>query len=110
MLFASQTDDQIIIELTKRMRQQRLNLNMTQKELAEKSRLHPQTIKNFEAGKTTSLATFIAIMRVLGDLNTLDTIFPDPGISPIELLKLKGNVRERASGYGKSDDESTTEW
>lgn len=103
------TDESILEELTSRVRQQRLNLNLTQKQVADASGLHKQTIKNFESGKNASLLTLIQILRVFGDLDALDKFLPDPGVSPIQLLKLKGKERERASGTSV-DAEKESEW
>ncbi|EZH75794.1 hypothetical protein ATO12_03125 [Aquimarina atlantica] len=99
------SDEQILVELTQRVKQRRLNLNITQDELSKRAGVHVQTIKNFESGKTTTLLTFIQILRAFGDLNALSSLFPDPGISPIELLKLKGKERERASRSSKNQKE-----
>ncbi|GAA4274729.1 helix-turn-helix domain-containing protein [Aquimarina gracilis] len=110
MNFNNLTDEQVLLELTQRMRQRRLNLNITQEELSKRAGVHVQTIKNFESGKTTTLLTFIQILRAFGDLETLDAIFPTPGISPIELLKLKGKERERASSQSKKDKNDGPIW
>ncbi|WP_024769423.1 helix-turn-helix transcriptional regulator [Aquimarina macrocephali] len=99
------SDEQILAELTQRVKQRRLNLNITQDELSKRAGVHVQTIKNFESGKTTTLLTFIQILRAFGDLSALSSLFPDPGISPIELLKLKGKERERASRSSKNQNE-----
>jgi len=105
MNFDNLTDEQILLALTKRIRQQRLNLNITQEELSKRAGVHVQTIKNFESGKTTTLLTFILILRAFGNLDALNLVFPEPGISPIELLKLKGKGRERASRSSKNENE-----
>jgi len=99
------TDKQVLQALTQRIKQHRLNLNMTQEELSNKAGVHVQTIKNFESGKTSTLFTFIQILRAFDALESLDTFFPDPGISPLTLLKLKGKERLRASRNTKSDKE-----
>jgi len=109
MSFDTLSDEQVSQELTKRVRQRRLNLNMTQEELANNAGVHVQTIKNFESGSNAKLITLIQILRVLKDLDALDKFLPDPGISPIELLKLKGKERERASG-GETDKNKKSEW
>lgn len=109
MVFEKYTDNEIINELAKRVKKRRLNLNITQKELALKSGLHPQTIKNFESGKSANLLILIQILRVFGDLDTLDLFIPDPGISPVQLLKLKGKERERASRKSNKN-KADTEW
>lgn len=109
MQFTKLSDKEILKELTARMRQRRLNLNMTQEQLSERSGLHIQTIKNLEGGRNASLLTVIQVLRVFGDLEGLDNFLPEPGLSPIQLLKLKGKERERASGT-PFDGESHANW
>ncbi len=109
MNFNNSSDKQILHELTRRVRQRRLNVNMTQEELADKAGVHVQTIKNFESGSNSKIITFIQILRQLQDLDALDKFFPEAGISPVELLKLKGKERERASGSETTDNEKS-EW
>ena len=106
---SGKSDESILKELTQRVRQRRLNLNLTQKQVADKSGLHEQTIKNFESGKNASLLTLIQILGVFGDLEALDKFLPDPGVSPVQLLKLKGKKRERASGI-TLENENESEW
>ncbi|MFD2562252.1 helix-turn-helix transcriptional regulator [Aquimarina rubra] len=98
MDFNKLSDDDVLLTLTQRVKKRRLNLNITQDELSKRAGVHVQTIKNFESGKSTTLLTFIQILRAFGELDSLSLFLPDPGISPIELLKLKGKERERASG------------
>ncbi len=102
------SDEQVLIELTQRIKQKRLNLNITQDELSKRAGVHVQTIKNFESGKTTTLLTFVQILRAFGDLEALNKLLPDPGVSPIELLKLKGKERERASRSSKPKNDDTS--
>ncbi|PCJ81093.1 MAG: transcriptional regulator [Bacteroidetes bacterium] len=109
MGYSTKTDDVIINEITGRVKQRRLNLNMTQGDVAQKSGLHAQTIKNFEQGKSIKLKTLIRIMRVLGELDSLDHFLPQKGASPIELLKLKGKERVRASGKSK-EHKGNAQW
>ena len=97
MNWYSLSDSAIVEEITKRVKQKRLNLNMTQKELSEKTGLHVQTIKNFESGSSATVQTLIQLLRAFNELEFLDKFMPDPGVSPIELLRLKGKGRVRAS-------------
>ena len=103
------SDDDVLLTLTQRVKKRRLNLNITQEELSKRAGVHVQTIKNFESGKATTLLTFIQILRAFGELDALDSFLPDPGISPVELLKLKGKERERASGNSK-DELNESSW
>ena len=97
MNWYSLSDKAIVEELTKRVKQKRLNLNMTQKELSDKTGLHVQTIKKFESGSSATIQTLIQLLRAFNELEFLEKFMPDPGVSQIELLKLKGKERERAS-------------
>jgi transcriptional regulator with XRE-family HTH domain len=91
------TDQEILQELVNRIRKKRLMVNLTQKELALTAGIHFNSVVRFERGKTISLLTFIQILRVLNELDGLNTFMPDPGISPVQLLKLKGKEKMRAS-------------
>lgn len=88
----------ILEELGQRLQRERLNRNMTQQEVAEASGLSPATIKKMEAGSNFSMETLMQILRSLNLLDRLDALLPEPALSPIQLAKLRGKERERASG------------
>jgi len=54
--------------------------------------------------------TKIRILRVLGLLDRLETLVPETGPRPMDLLKLKGKVRKRASGKRKPTNEIPWKW
>lgn len=88
----------IIKEVAKRLRSSRLNSNISQHALAEKSGLSILTINRAESGKgNTTLLSLIAILRALGKIDQLDLFLPEPPVSPIALSKSKGMQRQRAS-------------
>ncbi|MFQ5634790.1 MAG: helix-turn-helix domain-containing protein [Gammaproteobacteria bacterium] len=97
MDYYSMTDQAILDELGGRFRELRLRKNLTQRELAERTALSVTAIKSLEAGRTR-LQTAVAVLRELGRLDELDHFVPPPGISPMQLAKLGGKKRERASG------------
>jgi len=99
----SLSDSAIGAELGQRIRALRLRKNITQKTLAEATTLSLNAIKGIESGKGT-LSTLIAVLRELGALDALDGFIPEPAISPIELAKRRGKIRERASGSSPGDD------
>ena len=92
------SDAEIQTEIGQRLRQARLNINISQAKLAEIAGLARRTITNTESGQGCSLLTLIAILRGLNLLSQLETFIPDPGLSPIQLAKLRGKQRRRASG------------
>lgn len=80
----------------------RLNQNLTQQVLADRSGISLKAVVNLESGHGASLKSFLSVCRTLGQLGWIDTITPPEGPSPMELLKLAGRPRrQRASGVRK---------
>lgn len=111
MDFYSLSDKTIEKELGDRIKALRLRKNMTQKALAEATTLSLNSIKALESGRS-KLSTLIAVLRELDALDQLDNFIPEISISPMQLVKNKGQVRERASAqYTKqSTKEEGPEW
>lgn len=53
---------------------------------------------------------FIAIMMALNLTEQLDLFLPPQPISPIQLMKLQGKKRQRASGQRTDIEEEELEW
>lgn len=102
------TDSAIMEEIGRRFRELRLRKNITQEGLAELTQTSTSRIKSLEAGKG-KLETMIAVLRELGALDSLDAFLPEPGISPVQLAKMRGKKRQRASGKPDGDSE-VSEW
>lgn len=102
--------DQLVAETGRRLRQERLNRNFTQAELAERAGVSVRTLTTLETGEgNPTLRTFFQVLRALDLLDRLDALLPEPGVSPVELAKLRGRQRERASG-ARTQSEPTGEW
>lgn len=94
----SESIDLLLAEVGTAMRQLRLQRNLTQQVIAERSGVSFNTVSNFEQGKGASLRSFLAICRTLGKVDWIKTLPPPMGVSPIEMLKrLDRPVRQRAS-------------
>ena len=87
-------------ELGNRVRQARLRADLTQSEVASRSGLSRRTILNAEKGKV-QLENLVAILAAMDMIAHLDMFLPVQEISPIQLAKLKGQQRQRASGSKK---------
>ena len=96
-------------ELGKRLKQARLNTDKTQVEVAELAGVTRKAVLNAEKGKV-SLETLIAIMGALKLIGQLDNFLPVQEVSPIQLAKLQGRKRQRASGQRSSVQQETPEW
>jgi transcriptional regulator with XRE-family HTH domain len=104
------TDEAILVELGRRFAQRRLELQLTQEMLAEQAGVSKRTVERVEAGSTTQMSTIIRILRVLALLDRLETLVPEAGLRPMDLLRLKGKARKRASGKRKPLDEKPWTW
>ncbi len=96
-------------ELGERLKQARLNADMTQIEVADQAGVSRKAVLNAEKGKG-QLEVFIAILTVLNLTDQLQNFLPVQEISPIQLSKLKGRTRQRASGQRSSSEAEPPEW
>lgn len=96
-------------EIGERLKQARLNQDLTQSEVALLAGVARKTVINAEKGKV-QLDIFIAIMMALDLTEQLDLFLPKQTISPLQLAKLQGKKRQRASGQRRIDDKETLEW
>jgi transcriptional regulator with XRE-family HTH domain len=93
----SLSDAAVLKELGNRLAQYRLNQNLTQEALAYEAGISLRTLTRIENGAPSQTSNLLRVLRVLGLLDNLDALVPAPAVSPIEQLKLKGKVRQRAS-------------
>ncbi|MFT6985496.1 MAG: putative transcriptional regulator [Psychromonas sp.] len=111
MKFESITPHAIATELGDRVRIARLNADLTQKELAKKAGISVKAITNSEKGKST-LESFVAILVALEMTEQLNAFIPKQEISPVQLAKLQGKKRQRATGthIATSKSKETPSW
>jgi transcriptional regulator with XRE-family HTH domain len=92
------TDEAVLAELGGRLERTRLERNLTQRELAAEAGVERKALQRIEAGDSVKLTSLIRVLRALDLLDALDRLVPEPTPSPVELLKLHGKRRRRASG------------
>ena len=90
-------DTAILREFGDRIARRRLDLQMTQAELAEQAGVAKRTVERAEDGASAQMASIVKILRVLDLLPGLNSLIPEVGPGPMALLKQKGKVRQRAS-------------
>jgi putative transcriptional regulator len=91
------SDQAILTEIGVRLKRRRLNRNLTQQEVADQAGLTRMTVGEFERGSSSSMMTLVRILRVLEALEELENFLPDTGPSPLQLARLQGRQRQRAS-------------
>ena len=96
-------DDAILAEIGERVARRRLDLQLTQAGVAEQAGVAKRTVERIESGASAQMSSIIRILRVLDGLPGLDRLIPEAGPRPMDLLKRKGKVRQRASKSRPSD-------
>lgn len=89
----------------------RLEQNLSQEDVAEAVGITTKTYRKLVDGGG-KLETVIAVLRVLGELELVDVFVPESLFSPLQLARLKGRERQRASrkrrslptGAGQAED------
>jgi transcriptional regulator with XRE-family HTH domain len=94
-------------EIGRRLESMRLAQNISQTDLAAEAGVSRRTITRLENGGGISVETLIRIMRALGIENRLAALLPDPGLRPIDRVRLKGKQRQRARPTARTE---TGEW
>ena len=92
----NKTDAEIRSEIGGRLREYRLQRNLTQQTLAERAGLSRRAVYAAETGRDSMLSTIVRILRVIGRLEALETFLPPPPASPLRLLDRGSRTRKRA--------------
>jgi transcriptional regulator with XRE-family HTH domain len=91
--------------LGERIKLARLNADLTQTELGKLAGLSRIAVTGAESGKT-QLVTFLALLDALKLAPKIDLLLPEQQVSPIQLAKMQGKQRKRASGASKKEPEA----
>ena len=91
----SMSDTAIIGELGKRLKEYRLRKRYTQQDMADRAGISVFSVAKVEKGEPVSISIIIPVLRVLRLLDNLEMLLPEIGVSPIEMLKLKGKMPQR---------------
>lgn len=95
-LTSALTDDALLAELGVRMARRRLDLRLSQAELARQAGVSKSTVVRLEAGASVQLTSWLRLLRVLGLVEALEPLIPPDGPRPMDLLKLNRKARQRA--------------
>ena len=82
--------------LGERLKQARLNADLTQMRLAELAGVTRKVVLNAEKGRV-QLDAFVALLQALDLTEQLDKFLPPQAVSPVQLAKLQAKQRKRAS-------------
>jgi transcriptional regulator with XRE-family HTH domain len=65
----------------------RVSKAMDQITTAEKAGISEKALRNLEAGRGSTLETFLRVLKALESLNGLELLVPKPSISPLAVLR-----------------------
>ena len=109
----SLSDTQVQKRIGEKLKSVRLRQNITQKSLAEEADISLSSIKKIENGEIGSFESLLRVMRVLGELDTIQSLITEEQLSPSEYYELvnagKKSSRKRAVGKIKTEKEES-EW
>ena len=80
-------DPEIVAVLGRRLAQLRKAAGFTQADAAERAGLDRTTVSRAEQGDNPTLLTVVRLLRVYGRLGALESFIPEPGVSPMELVR-----------------------
>lgn len=80
-------DPEIMEQLGGRLRALRKGRGLTLEETAGATGLHPTTVSRAEHGDNPTLLTVVRLLRAYGRLNALESFIPEPGVSPMALVR-----------------------
>ena len=103
------SDEAVLSELGARLARRRIDLQLTQAAVAEQAGVAKRTLERIEAGASAQLSSLIRVLRVLDALSGLDTLVPEAGPRPMDLLKRGGRTRQRAPRRG-TDAQTEQPW
>ena len=109
-MISNNSDTALLQQLGERLRQYRLNRNMTQAALAKEAGVSGRTINRIEHGQSTQLSNLIRVLRSLGLLENMDALVPEPAVSPMQKMKLQGKTRKRASSSTAKEASEAWSW
>lgn len=84
----------------------RVKKNINQETVAAEAGISRTTLRQLVAGKGT-LINLIAVLRVIGELDRLDSLVEEVRSSPIQMAKMAGKKRQRAYTVRKDSSVSS---
>jgi DNA-binding XRE family transcriptional regulator len=93
----SMSDTTVLEAIAGQLKQMRLNKNISQDQIAKMAGLSRKVIHDAESTGAISLTSFVKILRVLEKLELLNHFSESSKISPLQIAKLYGKTRQRAS-------------
>ena len=83
----------------------RLSRNLDQITTAEKAGMSEKALRNLEAGRGSTVESFLRVLKALDSLEGLELLAPKPSVSPLALLhssKARQRVRQSSASRDRN--------
>jgi transcriptional regulator with XRE-family HTH domain len=107
--WVSMSDDALAAQIGAFVKHHRLEQNKSQDTLATAAGISRSTLSLLERGETVTLATLIQVLRILDQLQVMDSFMVNNSISPLVLAKMEQRKRKRARGE-KTNETEENNW
>jgi len=98
----------ILEELGRRIKDARIAISMTQKEMALKAGISEKTVERIEKGENVKIENLLNIFRVLNFLQNFEILIPEQEVLIEEMMDKK--KRKRASRKKEAMNNSDWKW
>lgn len=100
------TDSAILVQIGQKLKEARIEQNISQKALADSCGLSAFSISQMENGHNTSLLSLVMVLRALNRLDVFEGLFREKPISPVALSEyMKKNPRRKRAYSTKTESE-----
>jgi putative transcriptional regulator len=107
MSIKAQTDQVISASVGKHIQILRLKKNISLEDLAKEADISRQTLHLLLNHGKGTLMNLISVLRAINELERLSSLLEDIRPSPLQIIRMEGKKRQRASGRRMAADENT---
>ena len=101
--------DCILKELGKRIKTQRVQMNLTQVSFAQRAGFSARTLTRIENGEDGQMSNYLRAFRVLGNIEQLNLLLPEDIMRPSEIFRAQ-KTRKRASSRRANSSVRDWQW
>lgn len=98
------TDPAIIAQIGQKLKEARIEQNISQKTLADRCGLSSFSISQMENGHNTSLLSIVMVLRALNRLEILAEFFREKPISPVAISEYMKKNPQRHRAYNTKNE------
>lgn len=108
-IFGTENNGRILCEIGTRIKNTRIAIGYTQRELSARAGISQRTLERLENGENVNMEALMNVMRSMNLLQNFDILIPEQEILPTELHD-RGRRRMRVGRPKKSVERNNSNW